>query len=134
MLQLWKDAIVLSRLFDKARAMSTFIAPGAGPTTATSDLLDRALPGSKNNNGLAVVDAADSVYIFPSTSTCYTHPEGVAAAAAKDPAQRRKKGGSSLRITCEPGTLECLSTFRPLLTEDGYIHECRRCFCKVRAF
>jgi hypothetical protein len=89
---------------------------------------------SKNNSGLRVISAAESQYIFPSRSTCYKLHTGGGI-------RGRGRGGWNAKINvpvpvhAAPGSsLNLKSSFQSLLTSNGYIHECRRCFNKVRLF
>ena len=63
---------------------------------------------SRNNDGIIVISAEDSEYMVPV---------------------------SDYELTIVPNLEYNVPTrnpgFTPLITEDGYIHECRRCCCKV---
>lgn len=82
---------------------------------------------SRHNNGLRVLTPSESSYLFPTSSTCYVSVNKKGARAGKGKDSRV----NSTMCCAEKSTEGCLSSFKSLLTEDGYIHECKRCFDKV---
>jgi len=89
-----------------------------------------------------VLNEIESIYTFPKQSTCYINSNNNSNnnsgnnSRTKSSRTVAKTNGTNTNtkstMYCADSTKEgCLSSFRSLLTEDGYIHECRRCFDKV---